>query len=93
MTTRRTPPPAPGARSPCSEERVGRLGAAFGWSPLALGLGAGAVGALRGCRLLGLFLVELRAAGERAVRGVLVDRRGGGLDLDAGIGQPLQHLG
>ena len=69
------------------------MGAAFGWSPLAVGLGAGAVGALRGSRLLGLFLVELRAAGERAVRGVLVDRRGGGLDLDPGIGQPLQHLG
>ncbi len=58
-----------------------------------LGLGAGAVGALRGSRLLGLFLVELRAAGERAVRGVLVDRRGGGLDLDPGIAKPLQHLG
>ena len=52
MTTRRTPPPEPGARSPWSEERVGRLGAAFGWSPLAAVVGAGAVGALRGGRLL-----------------------------------------
>ena len=38
--------------------------------------------------------VALRAARrQRAIRGVLVDGRGGGLDLDAGIGQPLQHLG
>ena len=59
-------------------------------------VGAGAVGALGGSGrggLLRLFLVELRAAGQRAIRGVLVDRRGGGLDLDPGIGQPLQHLG
>ncbi len=60
-------------------------------------VGAGAVGALggsgRGGGLLRLFLMQLRAAGERAVRGVLVDGGRGSLDLDPGIGQPLQHLG
>ena len=47
----------------------------------------------RWLRLLGAVRAELRLAGQRAVRGVLVDRGGGGLDLDAGSGQPLQHLG
>ena len=54
-------------------------------APLALCAAAAAFWASSSC--------ELRAAGQRAVRGVLVDRRGGGLDLDAGSGQPLQHLG
>src|SRR3954447_2973756 len=61
MTTRRTPPAVPGARSPCSEERVGRRwllgpplapavpGSGFG---LALGLGGvlGASFSARGAR-------------------------------------------
>ena len=34
MTTRRTPPAEPGARSPCSEERVGRRGPSLRRSPL-----------------------------------------------------------
>ena len=59
---------------------------------VAVGVGLAAVGALAP-RLLRLFLVGLRAAGQRAVRGVLVDGRGGGLDLDSGIAKPLQHLG
>ena len=85
---------AAGAGGALALERGARR--ALGRGLVAVGVGASAPAPLvlwRGCRLLRLFLVELRAAGERAVRGVLVDRRGGGLDLDPGIGQPLQHLG
>ena len=68
----------------------GALGRGLGRVAVGRGLGLVTVGALG---LLRLLLVELRATGQRAIRGVLVDRRGGGLDLDAGVREPLQHLG
>ena len=122
ITTRRTPPAEPGARSPWSESRVGRWrrcwpsglapgrrrpAAQRGLSPrLALGrpLRARTVERLverharaNGARTLLLLLAAVglrlgRLARERAVRGVLVDGGGGGLDLDAVRSQPLEHL-
>ena len=78
----------PGARSASGAWRgLSPSAGASAPAPLVLWAAAAARGLLR------LFLVQLRAAGERAVRGVLVDGRGGSLDLDPGIGQPLQHLG
>ena len=70
-------------------------GRALGRGLVTVGLGLAAVGALRGrgLRRRRLFLMGLRAAGERAVRGVLVDGRGGCLDLDSGIAKTLQHFG
>ena len=106
ITTRRTPPPEPGARSPCSESRVGRCGAAGRRRPArrparrrpppgALGPSAAAAAASRlagALRRAAAAPLPARARRERA-SALLVDGGRGGLDLDAGSGQPLQHLG
>ena len=78
ITTRRTPPAAPGARSPCSEERVGR------WRRCAA---VAALAARRRCRRLRLGglaarLLRLRASWALALLRALA----GG--LDAGRSKP-----
>ena len=78
MTTRRTPPAVPGARSPCSEERVGRR-----WPPAApaplpalrLGLRLG-LGLRRGLR--GEVLRARGAGGAVAEAGALLKHRRAG---------------